>query len=53
MRLFQASGIFHYDITAVPGTSIKDLNINLIRDYFKTITHLIYTKNQMNQSIEF
>ena len=35
MRLFQASGIFHYDITAVPGTSIKDLNINLIRDYFK------------------
>jgi len=26
LRLFQASGVFHFDLTAVKGTTIKDLN---------------------------
>lgn len=34
MRLFQASGIVHFDISTVKGTSKKDLNMDLIRDYF-------------------
>lgn len=35
MRLFQASGAVHFDITPVEGTSKKDLDMDLIRDYFK------------------
>ncbi len=34
MRLFQASGAVHFDISPVEGTNKKDLNIDLIRDYF-------------------
>lgn len=34
MRLFQASGAIHFDISPVEGTSKKDLNMDLIRDYF-------------------
>lgn len=34
MRLFQESGIFHYDITGVGHTSLKSINFNLISDYF-------------------
>ncbi len=35
MRLFQDSGVFHYDLTAVSRTSIKSLNFNIISNYFK------------------
>lgn len=35
MRLFQESGMFHYDMTSVPGTSIKSLNLNIVTQYFK------------------
>lgn len=34
MRLFQASGAVHFDISPVEGTNKKDLNVDLIRDYF-------------------
>ncbi len=34
MRLFQQSGAFHYDQIAVDRTSIKDLNLNKIDQYF-------------------
>ena len=34
MRLFQASGAFHFDITGVNATSISDLNFSMIDNYF-------------------
>jgi ATP-dependent DNA helicase RecG len=35
LRLFQAAGIFHYDSVAVAGTSIKDINLTKIDQYFQ------------------
>lgn len=34
LRLFEANGSIHYDISPVHNTSIKDLNLDIIRDYF-------------------
>ena len=34
MRLIQASGAVHFDISPVEGTAKKDLNMDLIRDYY-------------------
>lgn len=34
LRLFETSGSLHFDISPVEGTSINDLNIDIIRDYF-------------------
>ncbi len=34
MRMFQHAGMFHYDLTPVEKTSIKDLNIPRISSYF-------------------
>jgi ATP-dependent DNA helicase RecG len=34
MRLFQQTGIFHYDATGVTGTAIKDLNLAKLDQYF-------------------
>ncbi len=34
LRLFEANGALHFDISPVEDTSIKDLNIDVIRDYF-------------------
>lgn len=34
MRLFQISGVFHYDTVAVPGTSANDLNSSALDTYF-------------------
>ena len=34
MRLFQQSGVFHYDVTAVSGTALKDLNLSKLDQYF-------------------
>jgi len=34
LRLFEASGAFHFDISGATKTGIKDLNIDEIRDYF-------------------
>ncbi|MGK5091523.1 RNA-binding domain-containing protein [Deltaproteobacteria bacterium TL4] len=35
MRLFQASGMFHYDAVPVPKTTWKDLNLSKIDLFFK------------------
>lgn len=37
MRLFQQSGMLHFDITPVDRTSSKSLNYDKIHDYFNTI----------------
>ena len=34
LRLFQAGGVFHYDLTSVPGTDVKDLNYSKLDNYF-------------------
>ena len=34
LTLFQANGSLHYDISPVEGTSINDLNLDVVRDYF-------------------
>jgi len=34
LRLFEGNGSLHFDISPVPNTSIKDLNLDIIRDYF-------------------
>jgi len=36
-RLYQASGILRYDIKPVPGSSLKDLDINRLINYFRDI----------------
>ncbi|HEV7765340.1 MAG TPA: RNA-binding domain-containing protein [Thermoanaerobaculia bacterium] len=36
-RLYQASGMFRYELRQVPGTSLADLDIGRIRQYFITI----------------
>ncbi len=35
MRLFQQAGVFHFDLTGVETTGIKDLNLAKIADYFQ------------------
>ena len=34
MRLFQSSGVIHFDISPIEVTTKKDLNMDLIRDYY-------------------
>lgn len=34
LRLFEGNGSLHYDISPVPNTSIRDLNIDVIREYY-------------------
>jgi len=34
MRLFQQSGVFHYDALGVEGSGIKQVNLNKISEYF-------------------
>ena len=34
LRLFEGNGSLHFDISPVPNTSIKNLNLDIIRDYF-------------------
>lgn len=34
LRLFEANGALHFDISPVEDTSIRDLNLDVIRDYF-------------------
>jgi len=34
MRLFQQSGAFHYDATGLENSSIKNINLNKITEYF-------------------
>ncbi len=34
MRLFQQSGVFHYDALGIENSSIKNINLNKITEYF-------------------
>jgi ATP-dependent DNA helicase RecG len=34
LRLFQKSGFFHFDSTGVDGTSLKDINLTKVDEYF-------------------
>lgn len=34
LRLFEANGTIHYDISPVQNTSIKNLNLDVIREYY-------------------
>ncbi len=34
MRLFQSAGVFHFDLTGVKGTSVADINLASLEDYF-------------------
>ncbi len=34
MRLFQQSGVFHFDVTPVENTSLKNLNLQKVASYF-------------------
>ncbi|MCK8824311.1 ATP-binding protein [Fuchsiella alkaliacetigena] len=34
LRLFQKSGIFHFDVTGVEGSSLKDINLSKVDEYF-------------------
>lgn len=36
-RLYQASGVLRYDIKPVPGSSLKDLDMNRLTNYFRNI----------------
>jgi len=35
LRLFQASGFYHYDLTPIKQTGLKDLNFTKLDDYFE------------------
>ncbi len=35
LRLFQQSGMFHFDLTAIPKSRMKDLDFNRIQKYFE------------------
>ncbi len=35
VRLLQASGVFHFDATGIPGTGLQDLNLSKIAAYFE------------------
>lgn len=34
LRLFEANGALHFDISPIEDTSMKDLNLDVVRDYF-------------------
>ena len=36
MRLFQVSGVFHYDTVPVAGVTIHDLNLSVLDNYFSS-----------------
>jgi ATP-dependent DNA helicase RecG len=43
-RLYQSAGIFRYDIKPVPGTCLKDLDLNRLINYFRDIRQQNYPK---------
>lgn len=36
-RLYQASGLMRYDVKPVPGTALKDLDLDRIENYFQVV----------------
>ncbi len=39
-RMFQESAELHYEVTAVPGSNIQDLNLFLLNDYLSDYRHI-------------
>ena len=52
LRLFQATGSFHYDLTPVPGTGLKDLNFPKLDDYFKRYNLDFSMENEDQKTIQ-
>ncbi len=48
LRLFQAGGTFHYDLTPVPGTGIRDLNFPKLDSYFSAY-HFSFSRENDEQ----
>lgn len=49
MRPFQANGSIHFDISPIHNTSIRDLNLDIIREYFlKYNTFDLYEEEKSN-----
>lgn len=49
MRLFQANDSIHFDISPIHNTSIRDLNLDIIREYFlKYNTFDLYEEDNDN-----
>jgi len=46
MRLFQQSGFFHYDLTAVSGTSAGDLNFSQLDNYYSSYDVDFYNESE-------
>ncbi len=44
-RLFQSSGMIHYEVTPVPRSKPGDLNETLLREYFRRIRDIGYGDN--------
>jgi len=51
LRLFQATGYFHYDLTPIFGTGLKDLNLSKLDDYFKRYNLDFSTENENQKTI--
>lgn len=51
MRLFQQAGFFHYDLTAVEHTSIKDINLTAIDQYFSRY-NIDFTQESEEEKIQ-
>ncbi len=51
LRLFQATGAFHYDLTPVPGTGLNDLNFAKLDDYFKQYNLDFSTENENSKRV--
>ena len=51
LRLFQASGVFHYDLNSVPCTSIKDLNFTKLDQYFQRYSLSFSQENDKQKQI--
>ncbi|WP_246556296.1 AlbA family DNA-binding domain-containing protein [Desulfonema magnum] len=52
LRLFQASGAFHYDLTPVRNTGIKDLNMTKLDNYFQRY-HFDFSQENEEQKKNF
>jgi ATP-dependent DNA helicase RecG len=50
MRLFQQSGMFHYDAIGLNNTSIKQINLNKISDYFDAY-HVDFTQEEHPENL--
>ncbi|MEE4358758.1 MAG: RNA-binding domain-containing protein [Desulfococcaceae bacterium] len=50
-RLFQQSGLVHFDISHVDGTSVKDLDINRLHQYWSTYYEIFYQDLEQEEQL--